>query len=258
MKNVLSHSRMNQMAIALIMTLIVGPAVAVDIIQTNEKTVPKWFLELPQEAGIIYAIGESGYTVTNNEDSLDAVTVAANRIAGCKKMEVRYKIAHLVVNNKSYVASYEKVIPDPGEYNKVIGELTVLDDFVMDGIYYVLVSHGSNSGLHKKYLKRIPYKLQEPGVPDWVNRLTNRSGHYGLGMSKRSQADGWVDAEDNAWADIASQLSRNIDVTEDDFFDTRIQWVHEGKATVEGTRILARWESKSKTKYVLIKAPEQK
>jgi len=165
------------------------------------------------------------------------------------------------VNQGTYSARADSVEPNEILYNKVMEDIAVLDAFTWEGIYYVLGAYGGASNVNKRFLEKLSY-YELRNKPSWITKTWVEKDIFGLGMSKNSRAVSWMEAENNAWADIAAQMARKIKVgtsivTEDAYFDLRSQWIHEGTKTLRGSQIIYRWESASKTKFVLIKAPVQ-
>lgn len=243
--------------------LILGCAGSKSFSGSKEKSpVPRWFLNIPQHSKYIYAIGQSGLQTGSNKDSIDAVSVVADRIAACQAVPVEYRIAESIENNTVHTAYAAAAFPDPNLVASVQESITVLDTFSWGGLYYVLgVNTDDPPKLSAKQIERVTYGELRCTPSEWLNiDLYDGKYLYGLGLQNDSKADSWIHAENNAWASIIAQRELDLKLwtfenMENQYFQLNQYSKTEGNAVVKNARILHRWQSPSLTKYVLIRAP---
>jgi len=231
----------------------------------STELVPIWYYQLPQVKDATFTIGEAPFRMMDNSDSLEAVEVAAFRLAVSRLAMVEYGLAEITGSVNAFTVDYVQIEPDRTTLAAVEQELIVLDSFVSNGVLHLLVVVSDNPEAKvsrwkwKRSTRRIPaanYTTQ----PNWISNPPE-SGEgiwYGVGIARHTQPLGWEIAERYARADIAAQLQNRVVVGQLDYFNDHISYtVTRHKETssliITSTKLIARWKDKEGHLYCLVR-----
>jgi len=226
---------------------------------------PVWMYDLPQASHVTFAIGDAPLHVTDNGDSLEAVEVAAFRLAVSHSAQVEYALAEVMGSSRTSTFDYVLVEPDSGTITDVKREMRVLDSFQGDGAYHLLVMVTDRPEMKVsndtwKWSTRRKPNRSFISPPEWTVHPP-KSGHgvwYGLGISQHTQPLGWEIAERHARGDIAAQLQTRMIVGQlDTLSDYRSDTAVRHKATcsnrITSSKLVARWKDTRGYLYCLVK-----